>query len=165
MSDDDFARKVSEEKSAEQNSCDFLESSGFNAITSETDPKNRMAEIEKFTAAFPESKFGDQVSNYAMYTLGPGQLNDQARLVAFGEKILAANPNSLAALLLLASYYGDDTKPGSAAKAIQYAQKAIEVAKARCSGRGQVAKAFGWSGAQHDRVGLSEAGENCQRHS
>ncbi len=64
-----------------------------------------------------------------MYTLGPGQLNDQTRLVAFGEKILAANRNSLTALLLLASYYGDDTKPGSAAKAIQYAQKAIEVAK------------------------------------
>jgi len=129
MSDDDFARKVSEEKSALQNSCDFLETSGFNAITSETDPKNRMNEIEKFTAAFPESKFGEQVSNYAMYTLGPGQLNDQTRLVAFGEKILAANRNSLTALLLLASYYGDDTKPGSAAKAIQYAQKAIEVAK------------------------------------
>ena len=88
-----------------------------------------MAEIEKFTAAFPDSKFQDQVSNYAMYTLGPGQLNDQARLVSFGEKILASNPNSLTALLLLASFYGDDTKPGSAAKAISYAQKAIEVAK------------------------------------
>ncbi len=130
MSDEDFARKVSEEKSAEQNSCDFLETSGFNAITSETDPKSRMNEIEKFTAAFPESKFGEQVSNYAMYTLGPGQLNDQTRLVAFGEKILAANPKSLTALLLLAGYYGDDTKPGSPAKAITYAQKALEVAKA-----------------------------------
>ena len=122
--------KVNEEKSAAQNSCDFLETSGFNVITSETDPKSRMAEIEKFTAAYPNSKFQDQVSNYAMYTLGPGQLNDQARLVAFGEKILAANPNSLTALLLLAGFYADDPKPGSAAKAIGYAQKAIEVAKA-----------------------------------
>jgi hypothetical protein len=42
MSDDDFARKDSEEKSALQSSCDFLETSDFNAITSETDPKNRM---------------------------------------------------------------------------------------------------------------------------
>ena len=129
MSDEDFTRKVSEEKSAAQNSCDFLETSGFNAITAETDPKSRMAEIEKFTAAFPDSKFQEQVSNYAMYTLGPGQLNDQARLVSFGEKILASNPNSLAALLLLANYYGDDNKPASAAKAISYSQKIIEVAK------------------------------------
>ena len=53
MSDEDFARKVNEEKSGAQNSCDFLETSGFNVITSETDPKSRMAEIEKFTAAYP----------------------------------------------------------------------------------------------------------------
>jgi len=129
MSDEDFASKVKEEKESVQNSCDFLETSGLNAIASETDPKNRMAEIEKFSAAFPDSKYQDQVSNYAMYTLGPDQLNDKVRLVSFGEKALASNPNSLAALLLLANYYGDDTKPGSAAKAISYSQKAIEVAK------------------------------------
>jgi tetratricopeptide (TPR) repeat protein len=129
MSDEDFTRKVNEEKSAVQNSCDFLETSGFNAITSETDPKSRMADIEKFTVAFPDSKFQENVSNYAMYTLGPDQLNDKARLVSFGEKVLASNPKSLAALLLLANFYGDDAKPGSAAKAITYSQKVIEIAK------------------------------------
>ena len=129
MSDEDFATKMNEDKAAVQSSCDFLESSGLNAIASETDPKNRMAEIEKFSVAFPDTKYQDQVSNYAMYTLGPDQLNDKARLVSFGEKALASNPNSLAALLLLANYYGDDTKPGSSAKAISYSQKAIEVAK------------------------------------
>jgi tetratricopeptide (TPR) repeat protein len=130
VSDEDFARQVGEDKDASKSSCEFLETSGFNVIQTETDPKNRMAEIEKFTAAYPDSKFQDQVSTYAMYTLGPGQLNDQARLVSFGEKILAANPNSLTALLLLANFYGDDNKPGSAAKAITYAQKAIDAAKA-----------------------------------
>jgi tetratricopeptide (TPR) repeat protein len=89
-----------------------------------------MADIEKFSAAFPDSVFQDQVSSYAMYTLGPGQLNDQARLFAYGEKTLAANPNSLPALLLLAGTYVDDSKPGSLAKAISYSQKAITVAKA-----------------------------------
>jgi tetratricopeptide (TPR) repeat protein len=130
MSDEDFGHKVSEDKSSVQNNCDFLETSGFNVIIAETDPKNRMAEIEKFTASFPDSKFQEQVSNYAMYTLGPDQLNDKARLVSFGDKILASNPNSLAALLLLANFYGDDAKPGSAAKAVTYSQKVIEVAKA-----------------------------------
>ncbi|HLZ43286.1 MAG TPA: hypothetical protein VKQ11_20125 [Candidatus Sulfotelmatobacter sp.] len=130
MSDEDFAQKVGQEKATSQNNCDFLEASGFNVITTETDPKSRMAEIEKFSAAFPDSKYGPQVSNYAMYTLGPGQLNDRERLLSFGEKTLAADPNSLPALLLLANYYGDDSKAGSSAKAITYAQKAIEVAKA-----------------------------------
>jgi tetratricopeptide (TPR) repeat protein len=130
MNDEDFSRQVAEDKSAAKNTCDFLESAGFNVIASENDPKSRMAAIEKFSAAFPESKFQDQVSSYAMYTLGPGQLNDQARLLAYGEKALAANPNSLPALLLLANSYGDDTKPGSAGKAITYAQRVLEVAKA-----------------------------------
>jgi tetratricopeptide (TPR) repeat protein len=64
-----------------------------------------------------------------MYTLGPGQLNNPARLVVFGEKTLTGNPNSLPALLLLANFYSDDAKAGSLAKAIAYSQKAIAVAK------------------------------------
>jgi tetratricopeptide (TPR) repeat protein len=130
MTDDDFSRQVAEETSASKNSCDFLESAGFNVIASETDAKSRMAYIEKYSAAFPKSKFQDQVSNYAMYTLGPGQLNDQARLIAYGEKTLAANPNALPALLLMAGAYVDDSKPGSVGKAVAYSQKAIAVAKA-----------------------------------
>jgi tetratricopeptide (TPR) repeat protein len=148
MSDDDFTRKVSDEKSANQNNCDFLETSGFNVITAETDPKSRMAEIEKFTAAYPDSRFGDQVSNYAMYTLGPGQLNDQARLVVFGEKMLATDPNSLPALLLLAGHYGDS---GNSAKAITYAQKAIVVAKADAPDADKSRKLA--AGAAHNTIG------------
>jgi tetratricopeptide (TPR) repeat protein len=130
ISEDAFKAQVTEEKSAAKSGCDFLESAGFNAIASETDAKVRMADIEKFSAAFPDSKFQDQVSNYAMYSLGPGQLNDQPRLIAYAEKTLAANPNSLPALLLLAGTYVDDPKSGSLAKAVTYSQKAIEAAKA-----------------------------------
>ena len=153
MSDQDFAQKVTEEKSAAQNSCEFLETSGFNAIAGESDPKSRMSEIEKFTAGFPDSKFQDQVSNFAMYTLGPGQLNDQARLVTFGEKILDGNPNSLPALLLLANYYGDDTKAGSSAKAISYSQKAIEVAKADAPDADKSHKIS--AGVAHNTIGFA----------
>ena len=130
MSDDDFKKQIAEDKSAAQNNCDFLESAGFNVIASENDAKNRMEFIEEYSTAFPASKFQEQVSNYAMYTLGPGQLNDQARLLAYGEKTLAANPNSLPALLLMAGSYIDDAKAGSVAKAISYSQKAITVANA-----------------------------------
>ena len=128
VSDEDFARQVTEEKTAAQSSCEFLETSGFNAIQTEPDPHNRLDYIEKFSATFPESKFKDQVASYAMETLGPGQLNDMPRLIAYCEKTLTTNPNSLVALLELASFYSEDAKPGSAAKAIGYAQKAIALA-------------------------------------
>jgi tetratricopeptide (TPR) repeat protein len=130
MSDEDFSRQVTEEKAADKNNCDFLESAGFNVIAGETDAKSRMADIEKYSTAFPASKFQNDVSSYAMYTLGPGQLNDQARLFAYGEKTLVTNPNSLPALLLLAGSYVDDAKAGSVSKAVTYSQKAIAVAKA-----------------------------------
>jgi len=128
MSDEDFARKVADEKQSTQSNCDFLESSAVNVISSEDDPKARMTYIEKFNAAFPDSKYQDNVGSYALDALS--QMKDNARLVEYGEKTLAANPKSLPALLLLANFYSDDTKPGSSAKAISYAQKAIEVANA-----------------------------------
>jgi tetratricopeptide (TPR) repeat protein len=130
LSDQEFAARVEQDKSSAKNSYDFLEAAGFNAITDEKDPKARMAHIERYTTAFPDSKFGDQVAQYAMYTLGPGQLNDPTRLVAFGDKALAANPNSIPALILLSNFYVDDGKPGSVIKAASYAQKVIELAKA-----------------------------------
>jgi tetratricopeptide (TPR) repeat protein len=128
MSDEDFTRKVNDEKSAAQGSCDFLETSAVNAISSETDPKIRMTYIDEFTTGFPNSKYQQTVSNFALDSLN--QMKDSAGLVAYGEKILASDPNSLPALLLMAGFYGDDSKPGSGAKAISYSQRAIEVAKA-----------------------------------
>jgi tetratricopeptide (TPR) repeat protein len=65
-----------------------------------------------------------------MFTLGPGQLNDSARLIAFGEKSLQSNPNSLPALLMLSNVYVEDAKPANVAKAATYAQRVITLAKA-----------------------------------
>jgi tetratricopeptide (TPR) repeat protein len=153
VSDEDFARQVSDEKTASQNNCEFLETTGFNSIRSETDAKSRMAYIEKFSAAFPESRFQEDVSNYAIYTLGPGQLNDPTRLLDFSQKTLAANPNSLPALLTLASFYSEDPKPGSSAKAISYSQKAIEVAKPDAADADKPRKVS--AGAAHSTMGYA----------
>ena len=165
MSDEDFARQVNEEKLPRRTAAIFWRPPASMRLPARPTPRAAWRKSRNSPQAFPDSKFQDQVSNYAMYTLGPGQLNDQARLVSFGEKILAANPNSLPALLLLAGFYGDDTKPGSAAKAITYAQKAIEVAKADAPDADKSREAFGGSRPQHDRLGLLEAGENRRRHS
>jgi tetratricopeptide (TPR) repeat protein len=153
VSEEDFKRQVTDQQSAAKNSCDFLETAGFNVIASESDAKSRMGYIEAYSVAFPDSKFQEQVSSYAMYTLGPGQLNDQPRLLAYGEKTLAANPNSLPALLLLAGSYVDDPKPGSLTKAISYAQKAITVAKAEEADADKSRKLS--AGAAHSVVGYA----------
>ncbi len=128
LSDQDFASRLDQEKASAKSSYEFLEAAGYNAIVNETDAKARMAEIDRFTPAFPNSRFDEQITQYAMMSLT--ELKDMDRLVAYGEKTLAANPSSLGTLTLLANAYADDPKPGSLAKSASYAQKTIEVAKA-----------------------------------
>ena len=127
MSDQDFEVQVASDKDSVKSSYDFLEGVGFTAITEEKDPKKRMSHIERFTAAYPKSQYQEKVAQYAIYTLGPGQLNDTPRLIAFGEKTLAANPDSVPTLLQLANSYADESKPGSIAKAVTYSQKVIAI--------------------------------------
>src|SRR6201987_1040388 len=129
-SDQDFAGGVAADQEAAKSGHDFLDGVGFNAIADEKDAKTRMAYIERFTAAFPNSHYQEQVSQYAMFTLGPGQLNDSEGLIAFGEKSLQSNPDSLPALLMLSNVYVEDAKHANVAKAATYSQKVIALAKA-----------------------------------
>lgn len=123
ISDADWASKVANEKNASQGNYDSLETAAFNAIVAEQDPNKRMTEIEKFTPAFPKSKFEGQINQLALYSLQ--QLNQPQRLVAYGEKTLAANPNSVPTLLMMANAYVGD--PKEAAKAASYANKVLSV--------------------------------------
>ena len=130
MSEQDFTARAEEDKSSGKNSYEFLEAAAFNAIADEKDPKQRMAYIERFDAAFPSSRFASSIAQYVMYTLGPGQLNDPARLVSYGEKSLASDPNNMATLLLMANAYVEQTSPAAVNKSVTYSQKVIELAKA-----------------------------------
>lgn len=156
LSDQDFAAHVAEDKNNAKPSCDFLEAAAFNVIASESDAKTRMADIERFTPAFPNSRFQEPVASYAMMSLS--ELKDTPRMIAYGEKTLAADPNNLPALLLLSGTYVDDPKPGSTDKAISYAQKAIEVAKADAPDADRSRKIS--AGAAHSTIGYAYMKEN-----
>lgn len=148
-SDEDFASRIAEEKDSAENSRQFFEIAAFNVIAATAEPKTRMAYIEKFTPAFPTSRFDAQIVSYAMMSLS--QLNDMPRLITFGEKTLATSPDNLPALLLLANAYSDDPKPGSLAKSITYGQKAIAAAKADAPDADPSRKAS--AGAAHSTIG------------
>jgi len=151
MSDREFAQRVDEEKSGAKSSYDFLEAAAFNAIAEEPDAAKRMAYIERFTPAFPNSRFQEQIASYAMMSLS--DLKDTPRLISYAEKTLAADPNNLPALLLLAGTYADDPKPGSVTKAVTYAQKAIDAAKADAPDADRTRKVS--AGAAHSTLGYA----------
>lgn len=151
LSDEEFTQRTQEEKSAAKNSYDFLEAAAYNSIADESDAKTRMSYIERFTPAFPNSQFQDQIGSYAMVSLS--ELKDTPRLVAYGEKTLAANPNSVPTLLLLANTYVDDPKPGSLSKAITYAQKAVEASNASAADADRSRKVS--AGVAHSTLGYA----------
>jgi tetratricopeptide (TPR) repeat protein len=156
MSDADFASQVEQQKASAKSSYEFLEAAAYNAIADETDAKTRMNYIERFTPAFPDSRFGDGISSYALMSLG--ELKDNDRLISYGEKTLASNPNHLPTLLMLAGTYVDDPKPGSTAKAISYAERAIAVAKADAPEADTARKVS--AGAAHSTLGYAYMKEN-----
>jgi hypothetical protein len=86
-----------------------------------------MGYIERYISAFPGSRFEDQVMQMAVYTLG--QTNESARLLTFGEKALAANPNSVSMLSALANAFAESSDQSFATRAETYARKALELAK------------------------------------
>jgi len=151
VSDQDFAAQMKEQKDGAKSSYEFLEAAAINVIVDETNAKARMSDIDRFTPAFPNSRFDEPVASYAMMSLA--ELKDTTRVVAYGEKALAANPNNLAALLLLANSYVEDPKPGSVAKGAAYAQRAIATAKADAPDADRTRKLSG--GVAHSTLGYA----------
>jgi tetratricopeptide (TPR) repeat protein len=127
MSDQDFATLAKEQKESAKASYDFLEAAAYNAIADEKDARTRMSDIERYTSAFPNSRFDESITSYAMMSLA--ELKDTSRVFSYGDKVLATNPNSLPTLLLLAGAYVDDPRAGSVGKAVSYSQKAIAVSQ------------------------------------
>jgi tetratricopeptide (TPR) repeat protein len=151
LSAEDFASQMQSQKDGAKSSYEFLEAAAFNVIVDESNAKARMNDIDRFTPAFPNSRFDEPIASYAMMSLS--ELKDTARVVAYGEKALAVKPNNLPALLLLAGSYVEDPKPGSLAKAVTYAQRAVVAAKADAPDADRSRKLSG--GVAHSTLGYA----------
>ena len=146
VSDADWKARIANEQEDARSSYEYVETAAYNAVASEQDAAKRMSDIEKFTPAFPKSKFNDQISQLALYSLQ--QLNQPQRLEAYGEKALAANPDSIPTLLMMANAYAEDAKQGS--KAIAYANKVIALTGNSSDPKSKLA-----AGVAHSTIGYT----------
>jgi tetratricopeptide (TPR) repeat protein len=126
VSDQDFQMHNQRTREALRSTYEYLEAAAYNAIVGESDAKKRMSYVEEFKKAFPGSRYQDQVTQFAIISLQ--QMNDRAGVVAYGEKELAANPDSVPTLLLLAETMAEDAKTRS--QALEYARKAVTLTQA-----------------------------------
>ena len=136
------------DKDAAQTTYGFLDASAYNAVVADPDPKHRMAQIEIYSKAFAGSPNAKNANLVAVESLA--EMNDTAKLSEFGEKALAADPNNIGLLTLLANAYVEDPKPTYVAKGAAYARKLIELAKADTSPNARVTEGFG-----HEILGYS----------
>ena len=123
MEDDAFALKIKQDQDPWRSSYEYLEAAGLNAIVAEEDAKKRMGYVEQYMAAFPNSRLQEQVMQMAVYTLA--QLQDSKRLSSFSEKALAADPNGMSTLVVLAVAFAEFQDPALATRSETYARKAL----------------------------------------
>lgn len=154
LPDAEWPTRIASEENAARPDYDFLETSAYNAIASEQDPNKRMNEIEKFTPAFPKSKFEDQITQLALYSLR--QLNQPQRLLSYGEKTLAANPDSIPTLLMMADAYSAD--PKDAGKAATYANRVLTLVGTNPAGQDKTKRSY--AGLAHTTLGRAELNQD-----
>jgi tetratricopeptide (TPR) repeat protein len=127
MEDDAFALKIRQDQEPLRSSYEYLEAAGLNAIVGEEDPRKRMGYVERYMAGFPNSRLQEQVMQMAVYTLA--QLKDSGRLTSFAEKALAADPNGMSTLVVLAVAFAEFPDASYATRSETYARKALNVPK------------------------------------
>jgi len=149
ISDEQFADKVKSEQAPYRQSYEFLETSALNALTAETNDRQRMSDIERFSNAFPNSRYQEQVLQLAVYSLG--KLKDPVRLASFSDKALARSPNSISTLVVLAATLAEQPDPASTARAETYARKALDLSKSEPVADPAKQKLF--SGLAHSALG------------
>jgi tetratricopeptide (TPR) repeat protein len=148
------------DKDAAQTTYGFLDASAYNAVVADPDPKHRMAAIQIYSAAFTGSPNAKNANVVAVEALA--EMNDTAKLSEFGEKALAADPNNIGILTLLANAYVEDPKPTYVAKGATYARKLIELSKTDISPNAKITLGFaheilGYSLLREDKTALAIA--------
>lgn len=91
------------------------------------DPTARAALFERYISIFPDSPYAaddrDQIA------LSYQQAQNSAKMIESAEAALAADPNDVSMLLLLADYWSERNQSQQLDKAAAYAQKALDVLK------------------------------------
>ena len=125
IADAQYAEKIKSDQDPYRQTYEFLQTSALNALTAETNERQRMNDIDRFNSAFPDSPYEENVLQLAVYSLS--QLKDQARLHSFADKALARSPNSISTLVVLAATFAEEPDQASTSRAATYARKALDI--------------------------------------
>jgi hypothetical protein len=112
-----------------KNETDYMQYAFFQLLAHVTDPNQRIAALDKFTQAYPgEAQKNAGLLNY-QYAIAYTMLNQTEKADSYAEKTLAADPNNVEALNLLAFDYAIQRRT-NLDQAAAYAKKVIQLVPA-----------------------------------
>ena len=126
----DWASKLEGQRQLVQQQFEFFDGAAFNAVAAEQNAKKRVEYAQKYDESFSDGRYIDQVHQLAI--TGLLQAQDFTALAKYGEAALAASPNNVATLSLLAYALAEDPNPRNPylARAMEHARKAVGLGKA-----------------------------------
>jgi tetratricopeptide (TPR) repeat protein len=118
--------KTAKAQVLEENASDIgrVEYSMYSAASKSTAPVEKAGLMERYAAAFPDSPYTKDARDTAAVAYLQAQKND--KMIEAAQKNLAADPDDVRMLLLLADYWSEKGTPAQLDKALAYAQKALD---------------------------------------
>jgi tetratricopeptide (TPR) repeat protein len=138
MSDEEWQKTVEETAAQAKDWRAYMEYAFFQFLQREPDGNKRAQWLDRFVQAYPESPNTAQINfNYFLaYKLA----NNPAKLDEYGEKAVAADPDNVGTLNLVADDYV--TRQGNLDKAETYAKKVLDLAPAMKKPEGMTDEQF-----------------------
>lgn len=149
LSEDDWKKEVDAAAEQAKDWRAYLEYAFFQLLQREPDGSKRAQRLEQFVQSYPESPNQGQI-NFNFY-LAYKMANNVAKAEEYGEKAIAADPNDLVTLNLVADDYS--TRQTNLDKAEAYAKRAVDLAAAMKQPEGLTPEQF--KANQDSQAGLA----------
>lgn len=105
LSADDWARRRDDWMASIRNDFEYAEYTLFTTAVAEKDPTRKIGYLDRFASAYPHSSFRQQLD--PQYALAYQQKGDLAKMTEYADKVLQADPNNTAVLLLVGDTLSD----------------------------------------------------------
>jgi tetratricopeptide (TPR) repeat protein len=126
MNDADFAKVKEDAAATAKDQRAYSEYAFFQLLPRVADPAKRVQALDSFMQAYPDTPNAGQ-ANF-QYFVAYKEANNPAKADEYGEKSIAADPNNVATLNLVADDYS--SRQTNLDKASEYAKKVLELAPA-----------------------------------
>ncbi len=128
--DEEWAKIQKESQDLAKDSHDYAVWAFFQVVPRVTDPAKQIPVLDAFLKAYPDEEQKDAAQLNAMYFQDYQRMGNLEKTVEYGNKVIAGDPNNVAALNTLGLIYAFYMHPTSLDKGATYAQKALTAAQA-----------------------------------